>query len=91
MIIPAGVLAQTWRDPSRQAHLATLLSARQVHVAALTEVVAKTAGRLCGQRGTSDVIDASVVLAAREADAIVVTSDLEDIRRLDSTLTIVAV
>jgi len=71
--------------------LAALLSARSVHVAALTEGVAKAAGQLCGLRGPSDVIDASVVLAAREAAAIVVTSDADDIRRLDPTLPIVPV
>ena len=90
MVIPAGVLAQVWRDGSRQGRLGTLLSARGVQVAPLTEEVAKAAGQLCGLRGTSDVIDASVVLAAREAAAIVVTSDSDDIRRLDPTVTIVA-
>lgn len=91
MVIPAGVLAQVWRDGSRQVPLAALVSARGIRVAALTEGVAKAAGQLCGLRGTSDVIDASVALAAREAAAIVVTSDAEDLRRLDPTLTIVAV
>lgn len=89
MVIPAGVLAQVWRDGPRQVRLAALLSARGVQVAALTEGVAKAAGQLCGLRGTWDVIDASVVLAAREAMAIVVTGDADDIRRLDPTLTIV--
>lgn len=90
MVIPAGVLAQVWRDGSRQVRLAALLSARGVHVAPLTEGGAKAAGQLCGLSGTSDVIDATVVLAAREAEAIVVTTDSGDIRRLDPTLTIVA-
>ena len=91
MVIPAGVLAQVWRDGSRQVRLAALLSAQGVQVAALPEGLAKAAGQLCGLRGTADVIDASVVLAARDAAAIVVTADADDIRRLDPTLTVVAV
>ena len=90
MVIPARVLGQVWRDGLRQVRLATLVAARGVQVAALTEEAAKAAGQLCGRRGTSDVIDASVVLAAREGGAaIVVTGDPDDIRRLDPTLTIV--
>jgi len=53
--------------------------------------MAKAAGRLCGLRDTSDVIDASVVVAARESGAIVVTGDGGDLRRLDPTLSIVEV
>ena len=89
VVIPAGVLAQVWRDGSRQVRLAALINSRGVDVAPLTERVAKAAGQLCGLRGTADIIDASVVLAAREATAIVVTSDPDDIRRLDPTLAIV--
>ena len=91
MAIPAAVLAQVWRDGSRQVRLAALLSARSVQVVPLTEGIAKAAGQLCGLRGTSDVIDACVALAAREAGAVVVPSDSDDLRRLDPTLTIVAV
>lgn len=50
------------------------------------QVVAETAGVLCGRAGTSDVIDASVVLVARRERAVVVTSDVDDLRRLDPTL-----
>ena len=89
VVIPAGVLAQVWRDGSRQVRLAALINSRGVDVAPLTEQVAKAAGQLCGLRGTADIIDASVVLAAREATAIVVTSDPDDIRRLDPRLAIV--
>jgi hypothetical protein len=91
MVIPAGVLAQVWRDGSRQVRLAALVGARGVQVIALTEGMAKAAGQLCGLRGTADIIDASVVLTAREAAAIVITSDAADIRRLDPTLTVVPV
>ena len=91
MVIPDGVLAQVWRDGARQVRLAALVSARGVRVVPLTEAMAKAAGRLCGLRDTSDVIDASVVVAARESGAIVVTGDGGDLRRLDPTLSIVEV
>ena len=83
IVIPAGVLAQTWRDGSRQARLARLVDNRRTAVEVLDERWAKAAGVLCGQRGTADVVDASVVVAARRWQARVVTSDPADLRRLD--------
>jgi len=83
LIIPSGVLGQVWRDGSRQARLAALLGNKVSKVEALDESTAKAAGALCGRAGTSDVIDASVVLAARLHKAVVVTSDPDDLRRLD--------
>jgi len=91
MVIPAGVLAQVWRDGSRQTRLAALLSARNVRVEELTAPLARAIGELCGLRGTNDVIDASVVMAARRAGSIVVTSDPDDFRQLDPTLNVVRV
>jgi hypothetical protein len=46
--------------------------------------VAEAAGVLCRRAGTSDVIDASVVLTALRERAVVVTSDPDDLRRLYS-------
>jgi predicted nucleic acid-binding protein len=91
VVIPAGVLAQVWRNGSRQARLAALLSDRHVRVEALTASLARAAGELCGRRHTSDVIDASVILAARRLGGVVVTSDPDDLRQLDPRVTIVAV
>jgi hypothetical protein len=88
--IPAGVLAQAWRAGSRQARLARVLHLPNVAVLALDEPMAKAAGILCGQRGTHDPIDASVVLSARQRDRTVVTSDPNDLRRLDSHMRIMA-
>jgi hypothetical protein len=42
----------------------------------------------CGRTATSDVIDASVVLTGRRERAIVVTSDVVDLRRLDPQLAV---
>jgi hypothetical protein len=44
---------------------------------------------LCGARGTSDVIDATVVLCARARGHRVVTSDPDDLRRLDSAIPLI--
>ncbi|MBI3979596.1 MAG: PIN domain-containing protein [Chloroflexi bacterium] len=91
IVVPAGALAQVWRDGARQARLAALLSARNVRVEDFTALRARAAGELCGRRGTSDVVDASVVLAARGHGGLVVTSDPDDLLQLDPSLTIVQV
>lgn len=88
--IPAGVVAQTWRNGSRQARLAGLVRSDAVKVHALDLEEARAVGALCGTSGTADVIDASVALLARREDAAVLTSDPDDLRRLDPTLVIVA-
>lgn len=85
----AGVVGQVWRDGSQQARLARLLGSGVVRVEALDLEEAKAAGVLCGKSKTRDVIDASVALLARRHAAKVVTSDPEDLRRLDSKLAII--
>jgi hypothetical protein len=87
--VPAGALAQSWRNPAKQVRLARLVRADEVHVHPLDELVACAAGQLCGATGTSDVIDASVVLVSRSADGVVVSSDPEDLRRLDPGINVV--
>jgi hypothetical protein len=86
VVIPAGALGQAWRDGARQAPLAALVRGPTTVVPALDRVLAEASGTLCGRCGTSDVIDASVVLTARRERAVVVTSDPDDLRRLDPTL-----
>lgn len=46
------------------------------------EVTARAAGVACGQAGTSDVVDAAVVVVARRFGAAILTGDREDIERL---------
>ena len=87
VMVPAGALAQVWRDRRRQVQLATLLREDGVDVIDLTEKVAKAAGELCGRASTNDVVDASVVVCARaQHHSTVLTSDPSDICRLDPTL-----
>jgi len=86
VVVPAGVVGQVWRSGTRQARLARLLSARGVLVEPLTDTGARAAGVLCGAAGTADVIDASVVLAARRHRAPVISSDRDDLQALDPTI-----
>jgi len=89
LIVPAGVVAQVWRDGQRQAIVARLLRARDVTVEALTDEGARAAGVLCGRAGSTDVVDACVVIAARRHHATVLSSDRADLVDLDPTLAIV--
>lgn len=82
-VVPAGALAQAWRGGARQARLAKLLTDHRTVVDALDARLARSAGEVCGAAGTSDVVDASVVLAARARRAPVLTSDPDDLRHLD--------
>lgn len=81
--VPAGVAAQAWRGGARQAVLARLFSAPEVQTLSLDLAMAQACGELCAARGTSDVIDASVVLVARQHHDVILTGDVEDLRRLD--------
>jgi hypothetical protein len=89
--IPSGVVGQVWRDGRRQVTLVRLLGSSAVDVEPLDDTRARAAGQLCGTTGTSDVIDASVVLCARSRGHSVITSDVDDLRRLDRGLRLVAV
>ena len=81
--VPAGAVGQAWRDGVRQALLARFLRAHEVEIVPLDEHLARAAGELCGVTGTRDVIDASVVLTARPWRDSILTSDPDDLRRLD--------
>lgn len=81
--VPAGVVGQVWRDGSRQSVLARFLRSTEVELRSLDGRFARACGELCAATGTADVIDASVVLTAREHGDAIVTSDVADLRRLD--------
>ena len=90
LVVPAGVVAQAWRDGRRQARLARLLGSPVCEVEPLADAGARAAGQLLGLTRTADVVDASVVIAARARGLGVVTSDPNDLRRLDPSLDVVA-
>lgn len=88
LVVPAGVVAQVWRDDPRRARLARFLAARGVEVEVVTAAGAKASGVVCGRAGTADIVDASVVVAARRHQATVVSSDRADLEMLDPDVAI---
>ncbi|HEU5422321.1 MAG TPA: PIN domain-containing protein [Nitrolancea sp.] len=80
IVIPAIVVGQAWRDGSKQAQLARFLRTCQIEPTDLQ--TAKAAGVLCGKAGTSDVVDATVMVTALAHYAIIVTSDHKDMSKL---------
>jgi len=89
--VPAGVVGQAWRNGRVQVTLARLLGSEEVEIVPLDEQLARSCGELCGAASASDVIDASVVIVARERRDPIVTSDPGDLRRLDPGAQIIAV
>ncbi|MCB0998117.1 MAG: hypothetical protein R2713_14865 [Ilumatobacteraceae bacterium] len=82
--VPAGVIAQAWRDGSRQALLSRALT--HCDEVPLEGSLARATGLLCGRAGTADIVDASVALVAaarsQTGPAALVTSDPSDLRHL---------
>ncbi|MEV2273993.1 hypothetical protein AB0I72_00275 [Nocardiopsis sp. NPDC049922] len=91
IILPAGVFAQVWRDDPRQHAIARLVKGRTTLVDPLTRETARQVGVLLGRTGGSDVVDGHVALLGRKFQAPVLTSDPDDIGKLDPTLTIVRI
>ena len=76
--VPSVVLAQAWRgnDPL----IARLLKGCEIEV--FGEARAKAVGNLLAKSGTSDIVDATVVLGAAKRGDTVVTSDPTDLLAL---------
>ncbi|MHB1555432.1 MAG: PIN domain-containing protein [Acidimicrobiales bacterium] len=89
--VPAAALAQAIRQPERQALLARLVRQPTTDVVPLDRVDATSVGRLLAASATSDAVDAHVVICARRARQRIVTSDPDDLRRLDPTVEMVLV
>jgi hypothetical protein len=88
--VPAPALAQAIRRPERQVRLSRLIRQPGTDVIALDRVDATHVGRLLAASGTSDIVDAHVVICARRAGQPVVTSDPSDLRQLDPALRLIA-
>lgn len=89
--VPASALAQAMRKPSQQARLARLVRQPSTDLVPLDGPDATSVGLLLAQSGTSDIVDAHVVLCARRAKQAVATSDPDDLRRLDPRVRLIAV
>jgi hypothetical protein len=89
--VPAGALGQAWRDGRRQATLARFTRGTEVDVVPLDDDLSRACGEVLAATGTSDVIDASIVLVARGRQASIVTSDIKDLARLDPKAALVRI
>ena len=89
--IPATALAQAIRNPARQARLCRLMRQAGTDLVPLDGPDALAAGLLLAQTGTSDIVDAHVVVCARRAGQAVVTGDARDLGRIAPGLQLVAV
>jgi predicted nucleic acid-binding protein len=89
--VPAGVVAQAWRDGRKQARLSRLLASDLVEIEPLDDFAARLAGQLCGRARADDIVDASVIVCARRRGDAVVTSDVADLRRLDPSMELIEI
>lgn len=76
------VVAQVWRNGSRQARLARFLTTITIHP--LTN--GRAVGAILARSGTADVIDAHLVAVAVEFSEPILTGDLSDIKHLVDAL-----
>lgn len=86
LTVPAGCVAQAWRNPSRQARLSSFVRLTNVDVIPIDDTEARRIGLLLAATRTSDIVDAHVAICAQRLRQAVVTSDPEDIRRLGPAL-----
>ena len=91
ILVPSTVLAQVSRHQGRQVRLGRLIRHALTEVATLDRREATLVGALLASRGTTDIVDAHVVVCARRSGGIVITSDPDDLATLDPDLSIVAI
>src|ERR1700684_983552 len=72
-VVPAPVVAQSWRGTSRQALLARLLSGCDIE--ALDDRQARSVGALAPRAATTNLVDACVVEGALRRRDLVVSTD----------------
>jgi len=89
--VPATALAQAIRAPAKQARLSRLIRQPTTRLRALDGPDATQVGLLLAGSRTSDITDAHVVICARRDGEPIVTSDPEDLARLDPDAILVAV
>jgi predicted nucleic acid-binding protein len=79
-IVPTPVLTQVWRGGARQARLSMTLHGCDIEPT--SEKIALAAGVLLRHSSTGDAVDAIVVATATAYEAIVVTSDPDDLHAI---------
>ncbi len=91
VVVPASALAQAIRNPARQARLSRLIRQVETDLVPLDGADATAVGLLLAQTATADIVDAHVVICARRAGRVVITSDPIDIGRIGPELGLVEV
>jgi predicted nucleic acid-binding protein len=89
--VPAGVVGQAWRNGRAQVTLGRFLRIGEVEIVPLDDLFARACGELCGATNTADIIDASVVILAKGRGDRIVTSDPQDLRRLDPNCRVIGI
>lgn len=79
VVTSSGVVAQVWHGSPRQARIARLLRSGAVDERPLDADAARAVGVRCSRTGVTDVIDGHVAELALELDAMVLTSDPDDL------------
>ena len=83
----AGVVAQVWRGgDGHQVPIAYLL--RRTTVFDLTHSIARVLGKILGELGQSDVVDAHIVFLSRQRGWPVLSSEPDDLLALDPGLVV---
>jgi hypothetical protein len=89
--IPATALAQAIRAPAKQARLSRLIRQPTTDLTPLDGPDATSVGILLAASRTTDIADAHVVICARRNAEHIVTSDPDDLRRLDPAARLVVI
>ena len=89
--IPATALAQAMRNPARQARLSRLIRQAGTDLIPLNGPDATAVGLLLARSATADIVDAHVVVCARRAGQVVVTSDAADLERIAPDLQLLTI
>ena len=89
--IPATALAQAMRQPAKQARLSRLIRQPASKLMPLDGPDATSVGVLLAASRTSDIADAHVVICARRNGEQIVTSDPDDLRRLDPSASLIVI
>lgn len=89
--VPAGVVAQVWRGSPKQHALVRLLRAEAVRIHPMSEAIAYRVGMLLASTRTTDVVDGHVAILGASLGAVVLTSDPDDLHKLDPKLEIVEI
>jgi predicted nucleic acid-binding protein len=87
--LPATALAQAIRRPASQVRLARLIRQPTTDLRPLDAVDATSVGILLSVSRTRDIADAHVIVCAKRAKQPIVTSDPDDLARLDPSASLV--